>query len=57
MDATNLDDANIAEPKGNFDKDTGLWDYGDLTKHQPLEMFDPQLVMVSQKRNVALRYM
>ena len=51
MDATNLDDANIAEPKGNFDKDTELWDYGGLTKHQPLEMLNPQFVMVTQKRN------
>ena len=32
FDAMNVDDANIAAPSGNFDKETGLWDFLDMRK-------------------------
>ena len=47
----NVDDANIAAPSGNFDKETGLWDFEGITKHKPLEMFHPELVIATEKRN------
>ena len=47
----NVDDANIAAPSGNFEKETGLWDFEGVTKHKPLEMFHPELVIATEKRN------
>ena len=47
----NLDDANLAAPRGNFDKETGLWDFEGVTKHKPLEMFHPKFVIATEKRN------
>ena len=51
FDAMNMDDANIAAPSGNFDKEIGLWDFKDVTKHKLLEMFNPKLVIATEKRN------
>ena len=50
IDAMNLDDANIAPLRGNFDKETGLWDFEGVTKHKPLEMFHPELVIATEKK-------
>ena len=47
----NVDDANIAAPSGNFDKETRLWDFEGVTKHKPLEMFHHELVIATEKRN------
>ena len=47
----NVDDANIAAPSGNFEKETGLRDFEGVTKHKPLEMFHPELVIATEKRN------
>ena len=50
IDAMNLNGANIAVPRGNFEKEVGLWDYEGVTKHKPLEMFHPKLVIATEKR-------
>ena len=47
----NVGDANIAATSGNFGKETGLWDFEGVTKHKPLEMFHPELVIATEKRN------
>ena len=51
---TNADDMNLEmETTGNFDKDTGLWNFKALSKHQPYgNMMDLNLVCYTQKRNV-----
>ena len=36
---------------GNFNKETGLWEYKSLSTHKPYEMMDPQLVKHTQERN------
>ena len=51
FDAMNVDDANIAALSRNFDKETRLWDFEGVTKHKPLEMFHPELVIATEKRN------
>ena len=52
FDAMNVDDANIAAPSGNFDKETGLRDFKGVTKHKPLEMFHPELALQLKKEMI-----
>ena len=49
IDVMNVNDANIAPPRGNFDKETGLWDFEGVTKHKPPGMFHPELVISTEK--------
>ena len=50
IDAMNLDDANIAVLRENFEKETELWDFEGVTQHKPLEMCHPELVIATEKR-------
>ena len=36
--------------EGNFDVQTGLWDFHSLTKFKPKDMMDPQLIKYTKKR-------
>ena len=50
----NADDADLeANLKGNFNLETGLWEYKALSQHKPLMMLDPQLNANTQDRNQA----
>ena len=46
QDSQLLDD-NI---EGNFDVETGLWNFPSLTKFKPKDMMDPQLIKYTKKR-------
>ena len=36
--------------EGNFDVETGLWNFPSLTKFKPKDMMDPQLIKYTKKR-------
>ena len=49
----NNDDVNIGNNvRGNFDMETGLWDFKALTTHRPKCMMDPKLILATQHRNI-----
>ena len=49
----NTDDINITSKSGNFNIETGLWDYPSFSDHKPMEMNDIQLVKSTKMRNAA----
>ena len=52
----NIDDANVGGGvKGNFNMDTGLWEYKSKSKHTPREMMDVELIVATEKRNDFVR--
>ena len=52
----NTDDANVADGmEGNFNLQTGLWEYKSHSKHIPHDMKDPLLVENTQMRNDVVR--
>ncbi|MCG8621712.1 MAG: hypothetical protein MJE68_06895 [Proteobacteria bacterium] len=51
QDVPNNDDTGINVPDGNFNTETGLWEYPALTNHLPKEMMDPNLVAQTELRN------
>ena len=49
----NNDDVNIGNNvTGNFDVNTGLWNFKALTTHKPKRMMDPKLILATQHRNI-----
>jgi hypothetical protein len=46
IEQVNLDDQNLDREnmKGNFNIDTGLWEFKAISTHKPREMFDEQLI-------------
>ena len=52
----NADDVNLEmETTGNFDKDTGLWNFKALSKHQPYgNMMDLNLVCTTHRKGMIL---
>ena len=51
-----LDAHQIPELQGNFNKQTGLWQYGALSKHKPKEMLDISLIRSTERRNSYVRF-
>lgn len=53
---TNNEDANVGGGvQGNFNLDTGLWEYKAKSKHIPRDMMDPELIVQTQIRNDFVR--
>ena len=53
----NLLDANqIPQLQGNFNIETGLWQYKALSKHKPKEMLELSLIKSTERRNAYVRY-
>ena len=44
---------NITSKSGNFNIETGMWDYPSLSQHKPMGMHDIQLVQSTKMRNAA----
>ena len=49
----NTEDVNITSKSGNFNVETGMWDYPSLSQHKPMDMHDIQLVHSTKMRNSA----
>ena len=49
----NTEDLNITSKSGNFNIETGMWEYPFLSQHKPMNMHDVQLVQSTKMRNVA----
>ena len=49
----NTEDLNITSKSGNFNIETGMWEYPSLSQHKPMEMHDVQLVQSTKMRNAA----
>ena len=47
----NTEDLNITSRSGNFNIETGMWEYPSLSQHKPIEMHDVQLVQSTTMRN------
>ena len=44
---------NITSKSGNFNIETGMWDYPSLSQHKPMDMHDIQLVQSTKMRTAA----
>ena len=49
----NTEDVNITSKSGNFNVETGMWDYPSLSQHKPMDMHNIQLVHSTKMRNSA----
>ena len=51
-DEENAQDSQLLDDniEGNFDVETGLWNFPSLTKFKPKDMMDPQLIKYTKKR-------
>ena len=48
----NLEDIDIrTKLSGNFDTETGLWNYKCVSENKPANMMDPQLIINTEERN------
>ena len=47
----NTEDLNITSKSGNFNIETGMWEYPSLSQHKPMEMHDVQLVQNTKLRS------
>ena len=47
----NTEDAGLVVSGGNFNKETGLWDYPAFSTHKPKTMMDQQLITATQIRD------
>ena len=52
IEDVNNEDGNVhPKIKGNFNTETGLWEYPAISQHKPLEMLNPHLVNETGKQN------
>ena len=51
-----LDAHQIPQLDGNFNKETGLWQYKALSKHKPKEMLEISLIKSTERRNAYVRF-
>ena len=56
-DHSNTDDAHISQSsvKGDFNTESGLWEYHAVSKDKPMGMMDPCLINSIQERNDVTR--